>query len=228
MRKHVRSSTANPSDQLTDFTVERPSSLSPQLNKKCRTFSSVTSEWSSFSDSLVEFKAQEKALQRAKKENKFAWLQKSVAELLKNSMAAVDDKDNNENRNLRLLPLISHFFAVKVKYLRQILNNKFDPINISHLCNNVMINHAYQSKYVDLGKNIKVKMKEEDALEFDIKRLAILMKSLLIYFQIQLYFTEDENVQLLEAAFALYQGRLCKYHSIYTWESVRLFHITFY
>ena len=71
-------------------------------------------------------------------------------------------------------------------------------------------------------------MQEEDASEYDIKGLAILMRGLLVYFQIQLHFAEDKNIRSLGAAYTSYQGRLCRHHSIYTWESVRSFHISFH
>ena len=224
-RKRTRHA-ANPSDQLTDLTSEPLLSPSPEGQDKRRRIS-PSIERSPSPDALIELRAQEKALRKANRDEEFARLQKSVAELLKDSKPAVDDEDD-QGTDPRLTPLIARFSAVKVKYLRQILNNKFDPINISRLCNDVTINRAYQAKYVDLGKNIEVKMKEDDASEFDIRGLAILMRGLLVYFQIQLQFTEDENVRSLGAAYAVYQSRLCKHHSIYTWELVRSFHIAFH
>lgn len=71
-------------------------------------------------------------------------------------------------------------------------------------------------------------MKEEDATESDIKGLALLLRGLFVYFQIQLHFTEDENHRPLSAAYSLYQGRLCAHYAHNTWESVRSFHISFH
>lgn len=171
-RKRVRATT-DPSDQLsTNLTAsEPPRSPSPKNHpdNRRRTSPSVASERSSSPD----FNAQEKALRKTKRDEEFPRLQKSVAELLKDSKATVGDDDDDEGTDPRLTPLIARFSAVKVKYLRQILNNKFDPINISRLCNDVTINRTYKSKYVDLGRNIEVKMKEEDASENDIRWLAI-------------------------------------------------------
>lgn len=127
----------------------------------------------------------------------------------------------------RLLPLKTRFSALKPKYFRQILDNKFDPVNIIRLCNDVLISRA-QSKYIDLGKNLEVKMKDDDASEFDIKGLATLIRCLGVYFQIQLHFVPDKKMRDLSAAFQKYEDHLCKLYATYTWESVRSFHLNFH
>ena len=111
-RNRVRD-VANPSNQLTNPTgTEQPSVSQPnrqrrtspsvsselsdppperQSRKRRRASSSVNSERSPSPDALVELRAQEKALRKAKRNEEFACLQKSVAELLKESKSAVDD-----------------------------------------------------------------------------------------------------------------------------------------
>lgn len=58
----------------------------------------------------------------------------------------------DEGKDPQLAPLKVRFSAVKLKYFGQILDNEFDPINISRLCNDVLISRAYQSKEHRLGK----------------------------------------------------------------------------
>lgn len=112
-------------------------------------------------------------------------LQKDVAKLLKGAKSVVDD-DDEEGTDPRLT-LKTRFSAVKPKYFRQIRDNIFDPLNISRLYNDVTISRSYKAKYIDLGKNIEVKMKEEDATESNIKGLALLLRGLFVYSQIQLH-----------------------------------------
>lgn len=76
---------------------------------------------------------------------------------------------------------------MKSKYFREILDNDTDPINITRLCNDVSIGRA-QSKYIDLGKNLEVKVKDDDASETDIKGFDVLIRCLGVYFQIMLHF----------------------------------------
>lgn len=164
---------------------------------------------------------------KAKRDDEFARLQKNIVELLKKTKSVANDEDD-EGTDPRLTLLKTCFSAVKVKYFRQILDNKFDPLNISRLYNDVTISRSYKAKYIDLGKNIEVKMKEEDATKSDIKGLTFLLRGFFVYFQIQLHFTEDANHQSLSAAYYLYQGRLCIHYAHYTWELIRSFHISFH
>lgn len=131
-------------------------------------------------------RTQKKALLKAKRDEEFVRLQNDVAELLKGAKSVVND-DDEEGTDPRLTPLKTRFSAVKPKYFRQIRDNIFDPLNISRLYNDVTISRSYKAKYIDLGKNIEVKMKEEDATESDIKGLALLLRGLFVYSQIQLH-----------------------------------------
>lgn len=79
---------------------------------------------------------------------------------------------------------------MKSNYFREILDNDTDPINITRLCNDVSISRA-QSKYIELGENLKVKMKDDDASETDIKGFTVLIRCLGVYFQIMLHFVAD-------------------------------------
>lgn len=121
----------------------------------------------------------------------------------------------------------TRFSAVKPKHFRQIFDDNFDPVTITRLCNNITISRV-QSKYIDLGKNLEVKIKDKDAFKFDIKGLAILIRCFGVYCQIKLHFTPDEKIRPLLAAFQKYKDYLCKLHSTYTWELVRSFHLNFH
>lgn len=211
------------SDQLIEE-VRESESLSSRPNQRPRTTETIDIERSPSSDELIKLRAQKKALLKSQRNNELAQFTKDVAELLKGSKSAIDNDDDDEGTDPRLTPLKAQLSAVKVNYIRQILNT-FAQLNISRLCNDVTIFRGFQSRYIDLGKNIEVKMKEDNASELDIKGPAVLMRGLLVNFQIQLHFVEHNKVRLLGAAYSSYQGRLCRHYSIYTWESVRSFHI---
>ncbi|MCJ1463273.1 hypothetical protein MMC07_001879 [Pseudocyphellaria aurata] len=128
-------------------------------------------------DELLEARAQLHALRRNTRDNQLIDLRKQIAEL----QGAESGKPKDEGTDPRLLPLKAHFSAVKPKYIHQVLEDEFDPVNVIRLCNDVSISRA-QSKYIDLGKNLEVKMKDEDASEFDIKGLATLIRCLDVLF----------------------------------------------
>ena len=87
-----------------------------------------------------------------------------------------------EGTDPRFIPLKTRFSTVKPKYSLQIFDNEFDPVNITRLYNDVAISRTQSSKYIGLGD--KIKMIDDDATEHDIKGLAILIRSLGVYFQI--------------------------------------------
>ena len=91
-RKRTRLA-VNSSDQLTNFT-SKPFlfSLPERQDKQYCTSPSI--ERSLSLDALIKLRAQEKALQKAKRDEKFTCLQKSIAELLKNFKSIVEDEDN--------------------------------------------------------------------------------------------------------------------------------------
>ncbi|MCJ1466064.1 hypothetical protein MMC07_004683 [Pseudocyphellaria aurata] len=101
------------------------------------------------------------------------------------------------------------------------------PVKIIRLCNDVSISRA-QSKYIDLGKILEVKMRDEDASEFDIMDLATLIRYFGVYSQVKLHFVPDEKVRNISAAFQKYEYHLCKLYATYTWESARSFHLNFH
>lgn len=174
-------------------------------------------------DELVEARAQLDALRRTRREDEMAEIKRQIAEL----QGDKSFRTNDEGMEPRFLPLKARFSAVKPKFFRQIFDNDFDPINITRLCNDVSVSRI-QSKYIDLGKNLEVKMKDEDASEFDIKGLATLIRCLGVYCQVKLHFALDEKLRPLSAAFQRYEDHLCKLYATYTWESVRAFHLNFH
>lgn len=127
----------------------------------------------------------------------------------------------------RFLPLKTRFSAAKPQVFRSILQDDFDPISITRLCNDVAVSRA-QSKYIDLGDNLEVKLKDEDASKSDIKGLVVLIRCLRVYSQIKLHFAPDEKFRSFSAAFQKYKDHLCKLYATYTWESIRSFHLNFH
>lgn len=119
-------------------------------------------------------------------ENELAEIRKQIAKLQDDSSVKKD-----KGTGPGFLRLKARFSAVKPKFFQQIFDNEFDPINLTRLCNNVLISRA-QSKYIDLGKSLEVKMKDENASESDIKGLATLIRCLGVYHQIKLHFAPDK------------------------------------
>lgn len=122
---------------------------------------------------LLEARAERDALRRIKREDELAELRKEIAELRGQQLG----KDKAEGTDPCFLPLKAQFAAVKPKYFRQIFDNEFEPINIIRLCKNVTISRSY-SKYIDLGKNVEIQMRDEDATEYDIKGFAVFIRCL--------------------------------------------------
>lgn len=121
---------------------------------------------------LLEARAERDALRRIKREDELAELRKEIAELRGQQLG----KDKAEGTDPCFLPLKAQFAAVKPKYFRQIFDNEFEPINIIRLCKNVTISRS--SKYIDLGKNVEIQMRDEDATEYDIKEFAVFIRCL--------------------------------------------------
>ena len=132
-----------------------------------------------------------------------------------------------EGTDLCLLPLIIEYPAINSIYFRQILNNKFDPINISKLCTDVVLIKP-TVKRVNLAKGYELIQKEDDASPGDIKGLPHLIRCLGVYWQVLLHSAPSGIKDSLCRAFQIYQDRLLLHYTIYTWESVRVFHIIFH
>ena len=126
-----------------------------------------------------------------------------------------------------LLPLIIEYPAINSIYFRQILNNKFDPINISKLCTDVVLIKP-TVKRVNLAKGYELIQEEDDASPGDIKGLPHLIRCLRVYWQVLLHLAPSGIKDSLCRAFQIYQDRLLLHYTIYTWESVRVFHIIFH
>ncbi|MCJ1469393.1 hypothetical protein MMC07_008026 [Pseudocyphellaria aurata] len=129
-------------------------------------------------DELTEARAQLEALRGSRREDELAEIRKQIVKL---QGADRLFKTRDEGMDPRILPLKARFSAVKPKYFHQVLDNDFDPVYIIRLCNDVSISKVHL-KYIDLGKNLEVKMKDEDASESEIKGLATLIRCLGVYF----------------------------------------------
>lgn len=166
-----------------------PSSFAPSVST-CRPRSALPNE-------LLEARAERDALRRIKREDELAELRKEIAELRGQQLG----KDKAECTDPCFLPLKAQFAAVKPKYFRQIFDNEFEPINIIRLCKNVTISRSY-SKYIDLGKNVEIQMRDEDATEYDIKGFPVFIRCLGVYFQIMIHLIFDDKTHILSLCVA--------------------------
>lgn len=86
----------------------------------------------------------------------------------------------NKKMNSRIISLTADFFAIKPIFFKQILKNKFDPINIFKLCMDISLLQP-KIKSIELKKSIKINTGADDAGSNDIKRLAYLLYCLGVY-----------------------------------------------
>ncbi|MCJ1348635.1 hypothetical protein MMC31_006867 [Peltigera leucophlebia] len=127
----------------------------------------------------------------------------------------------------RVTPLTADFPAIIPLYFKQILENKFDPINISKLCMEVSLVRP-TNKSIKLKKGLEITTGEDDAGPNDVKGLAHLLRCLGVYWQANLHFAPVGIRETLSRAFMLYQDRLLRLYTLHTWDSVRLFHFLFH
>lgn len=108
----------------------------------------------------------------------------------------------------RFRPLVVDYSYVDPIYFHQIARNEFDPRDISNLENEVSI--------------------EEGRGSNDIRDLAHLIRCLGVYWQAKLHFAPQSKRDNLSRAFHLYQDHLLKLYPVYTWDSVRDYHLRFH
>lgn len=93
----------------------------------------------------------------------------------------------NAGKDSRVSPLTADFPTINPMFFKQMLENKFDPINISKLCIDVSLVWL-TTKMIQLKKDIEINTGEDDAGPNDIKRLAHLLCCLEVYWQAKLHF----------------------------------------
>ena len=120
----------------------------------------------------------------------------------------------NEGMDHRLLPLHSRYPIINEIYLRQIMENKFDPINISKLRTDVTA--------------VKDVIDDDKITLADIKGFPHMVRCLNVYWQIRLHFAPPPLFKDLGQAFSIYLDRLLYLYTLNTWESVKEFHICFH
>lgn len=118
-------------------------------------------------------------------------------------------------------PMISH------TYFRQIAENKFDPVNLSKLCTDVVLAKT-ATKTINLAKGIEIQTGEKDASVSELKGLPHLICCLGVYRQIKLHLAPPSLRHSLCRAFSIYQDWLLWLYPIHTWESLRNFHVIFH
>ena len=196
-------------------------------------------------DHLIELRAQRDAATKARHDAEAAQLLREIQEsqaivissqastasgsVVNGAAPAMADAASyfNEGMDSRVTPLTADFPAINPMFFKQILENKFDPINISKLCMDVSLVRP-TTKSIELKKGIEINTGEDDAGPNDIKGLAHLLRCLGVYWQVKLHFAHTGIRESLSRAFMLYQDRLLRLYTSHTWDSVRLFHLLFH
>lgn len=86
----------------------------------------------------------------------------------------------NKDIDSHVTLLTVDFPAINPMFFKQILENTFDPINISKLCMDVSLLRP-TTKLIKLKKGIEINTGEENSGPNDIKRLAYLIQCLGVY-----------------------------------------------
>ena len=120
-----------------------------------------------------------------------------------------------ESMDKILLPLRTEYPMISQTYLRQIAENKFDPINLSKLCTDVVLAKT-ATKTISLAKGIEIQTGEEDASVTELKGLPHLIRCLGVYWQIRLHLAPSSLRHSLCRAFSIYQDRLLWLYPMHT------------
>lgn len=108
----------------------------------------------------------------------------------------------------RFQSLVADYSLVEPIYFRQIADNKFDPMDISNLENEIYMEEGWRSN--------------------GIRDLAHLIRCLGVYWQAKLHFAPQSKRESLSRAFHLYQDQLLSLYQIFTWDSLRDYHLRFH
>ena len=106
-----------------------------------------------------------------------------------------------------LLPFCTEYPMISHTYFHQIAENKFDPVNLSKLCTNVILAKT-ATKTINLAKSIKIQTEEENTSVSELKELPHLVCCLGVYWQIKFYLASPSLKHSLCRAFSMYQNRL--------------------
>lgn len=93
----------------------------------------------------------------------------------------------NKGMDSCVTPLTADFPTIKPMFFKQILENKFNSINISKLCMDVSLVQL-TTKSIELKKGIEINTREDNAGPNNIKGLVHLLYCLGVYWQIKLHF----------------------------------------
>ncbi|MCJ1264044.1 hypothetical protein MMC22_003915 [Lobaria immixta] len=108
----------------------------------------------------------------------------------------------------RFQSLVADYPLVEPIYFRQIAGNKFDPMDISNLENEIYMDEGWKSN--------------------GIRDLAHLIRCLGVYWQAKLHFAPQSRREGLSRAFHLYQDQLLSLYPVFTWDSLRDYHLRFH
>ena len=186
-------------------------------------------------DELLQLQAERDMVVKARREATMARLRKEIEDNKRamateeagaskpTSMAAL----RTEGMDPKILPLIELFPTISQTFFKQIMDNKFDPINISKLCTDVSIVKA-SKKSITIAKGLEIITDEDDASYTDIKGFIHLFRCLIIYCDVMRYFAHPSIKDNLSHAFIIYLDKLLMFYNFYTWESVLQYHLAFH
>ena len=187
-------------------------------------------------DELLELQAQRDAVVKARREATMARLRREIEE---NQTAMASEEAigaskpttmaalRNEGTDPKILPLIDLFPTINQSFFKQIMENKFYPINIFKPCTDVSIVKS-SKKSITIAKGLEIVTNEDDASYTDIKGFIHLLRCLVIYWDVMRYFAHPSLKDSLSHAFTLYHDRLLMFYNWYSWESVLQYHLAFH
>ena len=186
-------------------------------------------------DELLQLQAQRDIVVKARREATMARLRKEIEDnqrAMKSEEAGASKSTSmaalrTEGTDPKILLLIELFPTINQSFFKQIMDNKFDPINISKLCTDVSIVKT-SKKSITIAKGLEIVTDEDDASYTDIKGFSHLLRCLIIYYDVMRYFAHPSIKDNLSHAFTIYLDRLLTFYNYYTWESVLQYHLAFH
>ena len=129
--------------------------------------------------------------------------------------------------NPKAISLLVRFPTIHKEHFEDILHNRFKPENILKLSTSFTTIKP-RVKYIKVGDSIELATHEDDSTAGEAKSITQLLRCFLLYEQIIIHFAPP-TVQLeLSTALAAYVDLLLGHSTVYTWETLGLFHFHFH
>lgn len=211
----------NPAE--TQFEAPPPAICRPLVIFKTRAATPKDSD-----DKFIELCAQSDLVWKAQRNTEVARLRREIEERQAELETMVKQAPKNIESNDPCIAFFrKNYPAINTLYFKQILENKFNPLNIAKLCPDIIFTQP--SKHtISLGKSIEVETGKKNAAAEDIKGSNYLARCIMVYFAAKIHFAEPASKEPLWQAFLFYLDRLFSHQSMYTWELIRIFHLTFH